>query len=482
MIFLFFVLAISSIMMAHLKISSESSDYVFYFLPTRIFEMLIGAIIFICFVHKKNKILEEKLINKKSFLNNKNINQALSFLGLVMIIYSIVFFTKNIPYPSFYSLIPTIGTALIIIFSNNYNLVGKFLTYKITIFIGLISYGTYLWHYPLLIFFKLNILQNFNYFEIALYVLSSLFMGYLSYKFIETPFRNKNIISSKRLIIFIVVSLIFFISFAVYIDQKKGEIFNRPEFKIYFDNIKTKVSDCHKISDDYKLNSSCREVHQDKPIVALWGDSHADSLSQGFKKLQAKNDFQLIELTTSSCPPISDVVNVPKNRQCKKINQENVDFLVKNPPQILIIYSGWMIAGEYNYSLKDLKSKFSDTLFMLKNALPNTRIIIIGPSPRWRLSTQYVEFVLFKRGQNAQPFYRTKEFLNLDSLEKLMGDIAKNHNVEYVSMMHEFCNEEGCVMRVGESADDFITYDYGHLSKNGAEYFVDKIKNKIFLK
>ena len=111
-------------------------NFSFYMLPTRAWEILVGALI--AFYCTKN---DEKFLSE--FLK-----QILSILGLALIIFSILIFDEQIPFPSLYTLMPVIGTGLIIIAAKNGTLVYQFLSFKPLVSLGLISYSAYLWHQP----------------------------------------------------------------------------------------------------------------------------------------------------------------------------------------------------------------------------------------------------------------------------------------------------------------------------------------------
>jgi glucan phosphoethanolaminetransferase (alkaline phosphatase superfamily) len=136
-----------------------------------------------------------------------------SFLGLALIIISVVFFDnrKIPPFPNCYTLIPTCGATLIILFGDKNTIVGYLLSTRLLRWIGLISYSAYLWHQPLLAFIRLQSNQILPMSTIII-VISVIFpLSILSYVFVEQPFRNKNRFSQKQ--IFSIAGLAFVISF-----------------------------------------------------------------------------------------------------------------------------------------------------------------------------------------------------------------------------------------------------------------------------
>ena len=177
-----FLLFFISLYLSHIY-SAPASDIfskegAFFLLPTRAWELLLGSILFLTY-------------NNAFLVSNNRVNNVLSFLGLVLICYSIFFFSKQTPSPSLMSLIPTVGAALVIIFSLNGTISHFFLTRKPIIMIGLISYSAYLWHQPLMAFSRYYFISDLDSLKILLIVLITFLLAYLSWRFIEQPFRDR---------------------------------------------------------------------------------------------------------------------------------------------------------------------------------------------------------------------------------------------------------------------------------------------------
>lgn len=202
---LIILLAVLSLILAQI-----SSLYMpvpnFFLLPTRAWELAIGALIVFYFSRKNPK--------PTSF----QARQFFSFLGFFLISVSIFTFDRSTPFPSFYSLIPTIGTALILLFAQPDTIIGRVLGSKPLVFIGLISYSAYLWHQPIFAF------ARFNFSSIGQGLMFSLvgttfILSVLTWRYIERPIRNRNLISKKVIFISSALVSIFFISFG-YVSYK----------------------------------------------------------------------------------------------------------------------------------------------------------------------------------------------------------------------------------------------------------------------
>ena len=166
----------------------------FYLIFTRFWELAIGAIIGL--VNVKYKSFYTKITQ------NHKANNMLSLLGMAMIVSSILFFTESTPFPGIAALLPTLGTLLIIVFASNVGLVGKVLSTPVMVKIGLISYSAYLWHQPILAFAKYQSFPELSGVTKAILVLLVFPISYLSWKYVESPFRNKSIFPKRRIFSF----------------------------------------------------------------------------------------------------------------------------------------------------------------------------------------------------------------------------------------------------------------------------------------
>lgn len=157
--------------------------FTFYMLPTRMWELTIGSLI--AYLSLKDKNVLSKITQSLVAC------QALSLLGLILILSSIFTFSKETPFPGLTALPSTVGTALIIISANSKTLVGKLLSLKPFVFIGLLSYSAYLWHQPILAYARILSYEEIKAPTTLSLIALTFVLSYLTWKYIETPFRNK---------------------------------------------------------------------------------------------------------------------------------------------------------------------------------------------------------------------------------------------------------------------------------------------------
>jgi len=197
LIFLFSAF-IFSIFFCQILASNTSGIFNFYSSTTRAWELLMGS-------------LTAYYLLKYNFNISNNLKNLFSIIGSSLIVFSIFFFDKETLHPSLYTLIPTFGTVLIIVFANGNTLVKKILSIKILVYIGLVSYSFYLWHQPLLAYGKIY-LKDFTNELKFLFICLSLFLSFFSFNFVEKIFRNNKIISSKFLFCSLIPVIIFLLT------------------------------------------------------------------------------------------------------------------------------------------------------------------------------------------------------------------------------------------------------------------------------
>jgi hypothetical protein len=153
-------------------------DAAFYLLPTRGWELLVGA----------SAAFYLSKANRREF--GKEVDDVGGWLGVGLILYAVFFYSKETPFPSLYALVPTLGAVLIILFATQKTSVGKFVGNKAFVSIGLISYSAYLWHQPVLAFAR-HSHKELDDFLILILLAFVLIIAYFSWKFVELPFRAK---------------------------------------------------------------------------------------------------------------------------------------------------------------------------------------------------------------------------------------------------------------------------------------------------
>ncbi len=188
----------------------KKPDLVFYILPTRAWEILSGALAAV-FLFKKSCPVHRVVVNQYASLG-----------GLALICLSIFLFDARYPSPGYDTLIPVLGTLLVILFAGPRTQAARFLGSPFMVSTGLMSYSLYLWHQPLLSFARVYCVTPPTPLFCAALLLLSVPLAYLSWRFVETPFRDGRRIKTKTFVILAVCFSLFFVSAGLYLNKSYG--------------------------------------------------------------------------------------------------------------------------------------------------------------------------------------------------------------------------------------------------------------------
>jgi hypothetical protein len=204
----------------------------------------------------------------------------------------------------------------------------------------------------------------------------------------------------------------------------------------------------------------------DKPLLFLWGDSTAAALYPGLKKAQQTAPFRLARFMAPGCAPI---LAAGVNARCDEVNGVVFDFLRSSRPDIVLLHAMWDDKIDLD--------KLAETIRRIKS-VKSLRIVILGSVPVWK-RTLPNSLINFYRFQHAIAD-RIRSGVSGPDIDGQMEPFSKTAGVEYVSAWRALCNAEGCITRVGPTANDVVTTDIVHLSDAGSGFLIDAIEKDLF--
>ncbi len=330
-------LTLSSLLLSQFLASKHLIEANFYLIFSRAWELLIGSLIALLSLDKTKLATPLK--------------SSLAMLGLAGILYAIFAFDHKTPFPSFYTLIPVIGTALVIAFSSSKTIVGKVLSNRLFVYIGLISYSLYLWHQPLFAFMRLKTLEEPSQLAFIIAILISFLLAFLTYRYIETPFRKQQFNFKKSTLTLAGYSTLFFIVLGLSGVATHG--FNKRFDNEYTQSIVSSPQRkaCHTHGTDYKKPSDgCRYFGEEVTWAAL-GDSQTVESAFALAKVLEPSNKGLLHLSFSRCPPaLLFDTNIPG---CAAWLRESVEYL-KSQSSINNVLLGF----RYSSFLNGMKQKY----------------------------------------------------------------------------------------------------------------------------
>jgi len=429
----------------------------FYLIPMRAWELLLGALL---------------ALGLFSQPKNQQVREAASIVGLLLIAWSIFMFTDVTPFPGGYALFPCVGAALIIYSGENgSSIAGRLLSLRPIVFVGLISYSLYLWHWPLIVFAKQIFYEKHSLFTTAGIVVLSFVMATLSWKYVEHPFRKRGTLRQRRRI-FVVAASVMMVSIILGYTIRSSDgwpaRFGDDLVAFKYDLAKYNINTCF-LRDDQEFSEwkgeSCFLQTTKKTNKLLWGASFAAHYIPGIRDVVGLIDSNVLQYTAGACAPAfnydpKSVVN------CKSFAAHVESIISDYDIHTIVMSAGWALALKNGLSYAGLK----ETVELLRNK--GIKVILIGQSPRFDRSVQDIS--------NQYSIYGIQSSedsisINLDEINSNLKAIAGADNFADPSKL--FCDKQECRFK---STEGFYFWDDGHMtdygSKLATEYIFSRIK------
>jgi peptidoglycan/LPS O-acetylase OafA/YrhL len=463
---LIFVLALAFISFGLNIFSINSNPVAAFYSPfTRFWELLIGALLAYLMLHQQALIEKIRPLYKN----------GLSLLGLFLILMAAIILNQGSAFPGWWALMPTLGAAFIIGAGSSTWCNKRLLSNRILVWFGLISFPLYLWHWPLLVFARLQEGETSTTLTRLAIVVLSILLAWLTYRFVERPIRfSTRYRTHKNIALIFLMILIAYLGYNCF--DRKGIQFRHKrmlqQISIYtFDKVKEqRQHSCFLMGKEGGEDHFAPEcIHQDRHYkIVLWGDSHGASMYPGFRWLEETNpNVGISQFTIAGCGGL-----IPSDGQeefCKKGNQEALDKIRALKPNLVVIYKGWH-NGYYDALQK--------TIFTLLAS--NLNVLVIGPTPRWKEDLPRIVYRYWKKtGKVPEGFYDQGLDAGTPTINKDLGRVVKNSGASFYEPYSLLCNHQGCLVRVPGNESALVTLDEDHITPAAAEYIVKDLNEKI---
>ena len=316
----------------------------FYLLPARAWELLAGSLLAFIPFHWN----PAKRILRESF----------SYAGLLLIGFAVFTYSEDVPFPGIAALLPCLGTVLII-WANGAALagppesvplttLGRLLAWRPIVFIGLISYSLYLWHWPVLVLADYWMLEK-PWWTRVLLVMASFILAVFSWRFVETPFRKKQWCASRSAIFTLTAATIaiaitcgiFFVRSRGLPDRFSSEVLEASRVpgreRAFYDH---KIED---ITNDRLVRFGAEDPNA--PIkLLIWGDSHARQAVPAFDNFAEKHGFAGRVIAHGASSPLFDHTN-PSVKSMRGDSDEwaeaVLEYVKKNKISDVVLIARW---------------------------------------------------------------------------------------------------------------------------------------------
>lgn len=478
-------LKLQSPYLANRFIYTDVPGWAFYLAPARAWELMLGALSAFYIL----RVVNESDRPPNSLL----LRQTASLIGLALVGFATVVFGISTPFPSFYTLIPVLGTVLIILYADQETLTQRLLSTNALVKIGLISYSAYLWHYPLFAFARISHEKEPSPLTFSLLILLSLALAYVSWRFIERPFRQRGNFSRRQMFAGgLVGSLVFIAAGAI------GYFVVLPKVpKTYAKEPLTACKDFVPIGPEAGCGWKPADPNAPSraPIV-IWGDSHAHHYEDVAKLYEG----EVYVIWSFGCPPLIGVVRDDKigtAKDCASLNtlKRYADYINALKPRAVILVGRWNLYLEGWHSRGMLQR---ETFFLSTNPnAPKNNKAVSDRTVKTQLA-QTLDYlrtpqILFVEQAPDLGAIGTAEYIykRLDETKVSVKDIAnyKSHDLavfepivkkfkkaRIVPTRDLFCDAESCTIYDGTH---LLYFDDNHLSRFGLARVFNRILKYI---
>lgn len=449
----------------------------FFLLHSRFWELCLGGIL---------AIFHQKGFNDIPILDSKKHQEFFSFMGLTFILLGIFLFNNRMEYPGVLTLLPTLGTCLII--ASPKATINRYLSIKSFVFIGLISYTWYLWHWPFLALVRsLNKgeLPSFEFRLLLIFI--SLLFALFSYFYIEFPIRK------KKLNFVLITSLCVLMG----ITGMLGSLAPRTSF--IFPESYQKFVNFEKNKKNSFRNNACDEIplqnvrycwkSGDSPAEwAIIGDSHAKQLATGLGKLTSA---PIIILGNPGDPPLLGVKNPRtfKLETSEEIPSSNIIHWIAKSPSIkfVILSARWeRFSSQFRYSfdnkpvrsghLNIFEKQLVKTIQLLKNSGKEVFVLLDNPHLPFDIEDCFSLRPIETNKPSTCSFPASEGNETVDLYNKVVTKVTSQLNVPLINPSSVFCEDGVCK---AEMNGRLLYEDRDHLSDFGASEVAKKIIEDI---
>jgi peptidoglycan/LPS O-acetylase OafA/YrhL len=443
--------------------ASNRPDAAFYLLPTRAWELLIGVMVALI-VHQNWG--QHVGIGPRNFA---------SILGLGMLAAAVYAFDGNTLWPSYHTLLPTLGTALILLFGTGGTAVAWVLERKWLVGVGLISYSAYLWHQPLFAFVRYWLSGEPDALTATAICVATFVLAYATWRYIEQPFRRGRVAGVRSHVLWYSVagsSLLVLIGFGIrdstYLESRMSSRQKETYSALHYNETSEykqgwRPGTCFMVLgvnglDRFDLEG-CLQEAPGKRNYLLLGDSYA---AQFWAALQLKfPEVNVIQATAAGCRPL---LSTSRSNDCTKLMKYLLTSYLKSGVKIdgVILSAKWDVWDE---------ASFIDTLQLLKRDVP--RVIVLGEMASFTrpLPTLIVRYM----SDSGELSLVGNRFVRKDRLElgRRIREVSREAMVEYYSVVDAACPDQRC--NVFTALGVPILFDDEHFTLGGAIRTIDRL-------
>jgi peptidoglycan/LPS O-acetylase OafA/YrhL len=396
----------------------------------------------------------------------------LAAIGVAGLGVAFVGFSGGSPWPGLRTLVVVLATMALIATRNTP--VQRALARPQLVAIGLISYPLYLWHFPLIAYTTM-IVGGPPPAWVVLGVLGlSALLAWLTWRFIERPVRFGAAPVVWR-VGPLLAAMAAMIPLGIAATATRGlPVRFAPEIRGFMLSGSETWSQWRRsrclllLQPASAFGADCAGQGR-RPLLLVWGDSYGAALTPGLLHFAGERSYDVAQYTASACPPLIGYT-LEARPFCHSINDDVVLRIGRLRPDVVILHATW---GHAEAVLRDGLTR---TVAQLK-AAGTGRIVVMGPPPGWQgagLSRNVLDY--YRQTGTVLPertWFRSNDDW-VRGRDALLRALTRDLGVDYISVRDVFCNDQGCLSRIGPGGSQLTAFDPGHLTLPGSVFLADR--------
>jgi peptidoglycan/LPS O-acetylase OafA/YrhL len=452
-----------------------------YFLPfSRLWELFVGAGLSLFLQRNLQAPWESRLLPKW--------RHGIGFLGLALLVVSVFGIDQFDAFPGWWALLPTIGVVLVIV-AGQTSLVNEYiLSCKPAVFVGLISYPLYLWHWPILSFMRVANADwdaKISHLQKGAMIIVAFLLAYLTYRFVELPIRHvKQRGQRRRGALWLLGCVSLTGTFGVLVILIVGFPARLPSAVVALDHDygpdgsnSWREGTCFLRPDQFpeSFSNSCVDTEEwraAQPLVLVWGDSHAADLFPGFRTLQDQSGVRLAQYTASMCAPIIGL-QIRERPACESVNNAVLDRVRNLKPSIVVLSAYWDYLDP-DHDRTTRAEKLLQTIELVK-AAGVQKVVVLGSVPFWTTPVLGLLVSELRRNPDNPVPHRLAQGLLEAHDDTLLRTTTLTAGAVYVPVFENLCDQTSCIATTGPGWKDVVTYDQSHFTVHGSMLVTQRI-------
>lgn len=449
------IAAMASLALSQYWMATDASGS-FYLAPSRFWQFLLGSMVSICL---------------PSTIQSRHAAYT-GWAGLSLLAASLALYRETTPFPGIGAIPPTLATAMILASGQLYRGAAYgLLSNRLFRFYGLISYSMYLWHWPIIVFYKQLCSPIPNLKEQAFLLIASTVCGYLSYRFVERPTKNIKLDERRLRIVAaglatsaVAVALFFYpIKHKGLPDRFDPEIQRMASYLLYnkasFRGGTCFLYSINKRSSEFRTDE-CINLKKNRPTLLLLGDSHAAHFAGAIRRLYP--DYNFSQITASGCKPTLPMTG---EERCTTLMNRAFKLIDQGHYSAVIVSALWRRGDGEGLQLA------------LERMAGKTSVTVIGPTIEYSGNLPRLLAQASITGFDS-PVWMSRDIAGMFRLDDDIERYVKSTSANYFSGMRAMCKSVWECQTITKDGAPMI-FDFNHFTDAGAEVLLSGLPRDL---